>query len=334
MEGRVYSCRWSRAGRRFRIALSGEPAISVTAPTFDQAEEDFCILLGQRFGDGEPTLEYDRAPPRSNLHRRFSRPDLVSVSGVRRFVVSRPTELFQSTLCQTCGTAVGVRTDKQLRCDKIFGLSGGAVSAFYDLGGYIRIFSEEFVDLLTRRERAMLELRPVGRAGGRKRYLELAGRPIAQTVGVRRFPGLIRRKCPICGHRCFSYLYGTDLFKFVAAEDLPDPVPSVFVVQDENQWMHLCMTRERFSELRAFDAARGVSSYQFFVASRGDVIRDNDDEDYPEELMSPRCGRPIRVDSSERCAWIGCNGDVVEGRKICAEHLSVPTTSWRQSEQR
>ncbi|MDX2168119.1 MAG: hypothetical protein SF182_13680, partial [Deltaproteobacteria bacterium] len=90
---------------------------------------------------------------------------------------------------------------------------------------------------------------------------------------------------------------------------------------DENRWMHLCMTRGRFEELRASSAARGVSSSQFFVAPENEVIRDNDEEDYPEELMSPRCGRPVRVDPSERCAWIGCNGDVVVGRRICAEHL-------------
>ena len=140
--------------------------------------------------------------------------------------------------------------------------------------GRLQIFSESFLALLSDEERSALNVRPVQRAKpGMKRYLEILGPSIARTVGVRGLPGLLRRKCKTCGTCCLTYLIGSEMFTFLALGDLPSPLPSVFVIEDENHWLDLCMTRQRFSELRLWQRHGGCNRPKSHVAPDREVIR-------------------------------------------------------------
>jgi hypothetical protein len=297
MEGGVYRCRWARAGRGFRISLVADPGIAVDGATFEQAEAAFCERLGALYADGEPALEYEIPAPRSALQQRYTEPDLVRLLGAGSFRLLNDAELFSSRACSTCEVRRGVRRDTQIECERIPRsadvASAGVNSAFQ----HVTIFSEAFVSLLTEPERAMLVLRPVQRAGRSvKGYFEIVDYPIASLVGVPRFPGRLQKRCGACGVDSFDYLYGNEVYNFVALEDLPDPLPTVFVVAEPRGGLTFCMTRARYSELRDQPGTRGLIAAQMYVVPDGRFLRAGEDEDYPDELMSPRCGRPLSRD--------------------------------------
>lgn len=327
MEGGVYLCSWTATERGFTIVLNVRPSITATGETFEEAEERFCIALGEQFGDGEPNLEYDRPPPRAGLQQRYLGPDIIRVVTPRGFAVDNSTAVFRHDQCPACGLHISLRTDEPISCGPVpRGCAGASVIAFdatRTVGhGRLQIFSEAFLALLSDEERSGLRLRPVHLSGpGRQRYFEIRGVPVARTVGVRGFPGLLRRKCRTCGCCCFTYLVGTDMFSFLALGDLPSPLPTVFVVEDEHQWLHLCLPRQRFDALRALTGARGLQSAQIYVAPDREVIRDNDEEDYPDVLLSPRCGRPLAGESRVPCARSGCEELAMWERDICLYHV-------------
>ncbi|MFN7138562.1 MAG: hypothetical protein ACK4UN_04435 [Limisphaerales bacterium] len=137
----------------------------------------------------------------------------------------------------------------------------------------VEILSEEFLNLLSPAERRQLDLRPVVRKGKSRKFYELIGPAGPPFVAVAGLPASGWR-CSECNRATWGYwLKGFPIHGFVAATDLPQPIPGVFTIGTPPE-VHLCMTGSRWRELRGKPGTRGFVSRPLGVASDRELIRD------------------------------------------------------------
>ena len=128
--------------------------------------------------------------------------------------------------------------------------------------------------LLTSAERAGLQFQPVERPKrARKQYFELIGPSGPPLVAAAGLP-LGGWRCPDCGYQTFSVNYSPELtFRdFIARSDLPQPLPSVFTVGVQPN-VQLCVTEERWAELRGRRGTRRFVSSPLGVVSDDELVR-------------------------------------------------------------
>jgi hypothetical protein len=276
-EGNVYLCVWAKRGNRLTLALKDNPKIKVSAPELDEAEEKMWDLLCEKFGDGEAVLQYVTPPPvaATEFAARYGRPHLVSVSGNDSMGgLINEKEVHPKGYCRDCQDPL-VTTKVTPEYDYV-PASDGAVGNF---------FSEQFLSLLTPKEKKALQLVPViGPRRAKKTFFKVTGAAVADFVGVPGFEGLCLDRCRRCKRALtIMYLRNNKLYTFIALDDLPKPLPAVFVAgHDEN--ISVCMTRERFSQLLGKPGTRNITSSRVWVVPDKQFVRSIDENNSPKRL--------------------------------------------------
>lgn len=229
--------------------------------------------------------------PAGAFAERYLQPGLRLVSGDAIFeaesgpkllgrsanVLGSSSPLFRDGICPVCRFGRGPRTDVPIciAATPPCATGGWIRAAFGDL---LRVYSQEFLDLLSAAERAHLSLLPVELpAGDRRRFFELRGPAHLQPVGVRDLQA-DGQQCPECGRREVRVVDprlrepGSILRTFVCAGDLPAPLPTVLTVGSGND-VALCVAQDRWAELRADRRACGLLTEPLGVVAAADCER-------------------------------------------------------------
>jgi hypothetical protein len=291
VEHSVYICGWSQSSEGFSLWTTTEPRVRSEAPTYPLAEERLLEAIRERSGAMQAVLEYFPPLPKSAQESKYSHPEIYLICGDDRFETDAPrvaafeTEeqredrlawldtFFVRPVCRRCSAASSARSERPLRLtyaprqyDGAFGHVGsdGATNA--------EILSQEFLALLSSQERQGLVTRPVARRGKSRGFYELLGPAGPEFVAVAGLP--VRGwRCSGCGRLTWGYwLDGVSAHSFVAASDLPRPLPGIFTIGRPPE-VHLCATGERWRELVGKSGVRGFVSSPLGVVPDREVVR-------------------------------------------------------------
>lgn len=276
MEDDVYVCSWSRSREAYELWLKSNPKIRGCGATYGEAERALIDAIQDSGGAMRAVLEFDPPLPPADNVRDFLTTSIVTIWGDERFEQGGPPrngvcanaeerdayllwddQHYEGGWCRACRAPRGPRTDRPLELSYIrSGYGGGFVSI---AGGTSYVFSEKFLDLLTKRERASLELRQVIRPRrSRVACYELIGPPGPPLVGLKDVLPHSGWECDECGYRRFGYSRtGFDLHSFLAKEDLPNPMPGIFTVGLKPD-VQLAATSQRWAELVGQKGTRGM----------------------------------------------------------------------------
>ncbi len=291
----VVACCWKRGPAGWTLWVKGRPEVCGTGQTYEEAEERLITAIWHAAPDLDAVEaavpEYDPPIPAPASAEQYVKPELYLIRGDGLFEVYRPTRdreasepdreryfnsLFTNGLCSECRGARGARTGVPLRV--------GYVPRHVD-GGWVRspisttiyLFSDRFVDLLQPTERDRIGLRPIGMPQrARRRFFELVGPAVAKFV----HPTELEAdgcECSLCGWRTFHSSdprwaeEGLRVEVFLCLEDLPEPLPDLFVVGLGSQ-VQLCATRQRWDRIRAARGARGILGQRVGVVRRAESV--------------------------------------------------------------
>lgn len=258
-------CKWKKTEGGWKLWRKGRPSVCGEGGTYEEARE---ALIGAIQHSGvsvlqEGPLEFDPPLPPAAEAERFMKPELYLLGGGEGFggEVDPQAEYFEGGFCPTCGCGVGARTGRPIILSRVSKADG----AYTTIHGYQSrtLFSEDFLSLLTPEERERFDFRPVAyheRCNKRKcDYYELSADSPVPFVGIQGYEadGI---SCRTCGHREINYYKDkAPLSRFLCLSDLPDPPPSCFPV-GSHQRPHLCMTRQRWDEIRGHKFTKGIVS--------------------------------------------------------------------------
>ncbi len=325
-ETNVIPCKWKKTAHGYRLWVRGRPDVFGEAESFEDAEQALTDAIWEAAEDLDaviPTVpEYDPPLPASAIGEQFLKPELFLVSGDGVFDIearayarnewseSREARLqehfalldsmYTGGLCRSCKHGIGNRTDQSFpigSCDSAY--DGGSIRNCYGFfASFGHIYSDGFISLLRTEEKARLEFRPLSTScrRPRRKYFELLTAPEVAFVGVNGFD-TNGYECGDCGNR-FFYVDepalnqgGFSINHFVCRSDLPDPLPSCFVVGTE-QDAELCLTRERWDQIKGQRGMKGISGQRLGVISSEQCDR------HPRLWKTPS---PVRsVDSGSR----------------------------------
>jgi hypothetical protein len=290
MEHGVYVCGWLQNNDGFTLWVKSRPWIRAQGATYPEAEERFLEAILDAGGAIQAIPEYDPPIPLADAEAKYGTPELFLICGDNRFDYTRygwaayglpfhsETKMqfidlyYEVPLCRHCGGTPGPRSAIPLSIDAMTdpGFDGG----FASIGPMmIRIFSEDFLALLSPAERNHLELRPINyHKKTKKKYWELlgpAGPPFVAVAGLR--PDGCQ--CAICGFRSLGYVTeNRRIHDYVARTSLPKPLPEVFTVGGQPDDVQLCIRGERWRKLIGKKGTRGVVSHPLGVVDDGEVM--------------------------------------------------------------
>lgn len=269
-EGRVYLASWKRKKDTYVLWLLDYSLPEVSAPDFSLALENLQEMILMELGDGEAIVEFDRDEPDLLLPAQFCTPNLFSLSGNDSCEQNTlQHELYEKGYCKKCGAPIGKRTSVKAVFDYIPDYSDGAIC---NTTG--RIFSEEFLSLLTSDELNRLKFIEVINTYNRRVFYEFVEHPAANYIGVKDLGGLIGNQCDGCGQICFGYFIKNDHFNFIALSDLPVKYPDIFSA-GENVLPDLCVSAKRRREILASKYARNITSSKIGVVKNNNLIERN-----------------------------------------------------------
>jgi hypothetical protein len=289
MEHNVYLCSWSRSTRGFELWVRSHPHLRGQGSTYASAEERLIEAIRVDGGASQAVLEFHPRLPKSSLEQKYSYPELYVICGDTRFRADQRRRalfasfeecprhrawidpFFQSPCCHECRIPAGPRNERPLQLiDVAFGSDGGFVTL---ASTTLSVFSEEFLKLLSLRERRRLEFLPLEiTSPTRRRFYELVGPAGPPPVGVAGLP-ISGWRCGRCGHREFGYYaQGLGIHEFVARADLSNPLPGLFTV-GRPPAVELCATARRWEELVGRKGTRGFTARQLGVVDDSELIR-------------------------------------------------------------
>ena len=281
MAGNVFICKWERIDQQWHVWVKDNTKLSGQGETIDAAKLQLeqAIWSDAKNGDDViPTLmEFDPPLPASERTKKFFIPEIYKICADEQFwllsgnfpygkvdaaTMEYVNSLYEGGICKRCKQGIGKRTEVEFETELKIGDSDGLWLNHCQINARAWFFSDRFISLLTDEERERLKFREcqVKRVGKRK-YFELAGDSIANNVGVKGFDAG-GHECSFCGHRRFSI---TDLDldfsmqDFICRSDLSVPLPSCFAISINNETT-LCMTRERWDQIRGDKNAKGIIS--------------------------------------------------------------------------
>lgn len=285
-EGGVYLCDWKKRGKSFEIQVRGKPQLKVAAPSIVDAEFALMELIHDVVGDMQPCFEYDPPLPKEAVQKKFEGIGIVAVSGGNDSFdyVGKPDELFTGGVCHVCKKGIGARTQKVLQLSTTpKATDGGSVSI--RVAGpwpemHIEIFSEDFVKALTPEERGRFKWLPVEPAGkSKKSFFE----PISVPLTDRVLPSVVISpedrieadgfNCRNCGRvQLWGIPHGGGgiIFRFVAEDALPNPLPSCFQIGQMAD-LKFCFRKERWAELVGKPGTKRFLSGQVGIVKRNQV---------------------------------------------------------------
>ncbi|HVU88355.1 MAG TPA: hypothetical protein VHD36_13625 [Pirellulales bacterium] len=287
-EEAVYICSWSQTEEGFEVWIKSRPDVRASGPTSDAAIETFLEVIIKRGGAYHAVLEFVPPLPESDFDRRYSQPAIVALGSNDGYETDEPKRIpfeppeerevreswydgfFKAPCCRTCGTPQGPRNQRPLHLTYARNDAG----SLWFQGARLRVFSEDFLMMLSGEEHRHLTFQPVERnKRSRKRYFELLGPSGAPNVAIRGldFSGW---QCGSCGTRCFGYWSeAASMIHFVARADLPDPLPEVFTIGPLHD-LELCVTAERWSRMVGQRGTRGMVSLPIGVVPDEEVERE------------------------------------------------------------
>lgn len=288
MEENYYLCRWSRSAAGWRLGIKDRPKIKGRGESYEEAEASLIEAIMDADDVMFVSLEFDKPLPKSVFEQKYTTPELYRLCGDDRFDVEDPdpvpvikgrlldltSPFYDQELCGTCRQTKGKRTRIPFtlwhapKYDGGFGGFGGA-------GPIHKIFSQEFLDLLTTEELSSLDFLPTKRSTGRKKFFELMGPVGPPPVAVKDLE-ISGWECDQCGTKHFGYFLKESYINlFIAEADLPDPLPSVFTISKGVE-IDLVVTAARWKELSGKKGTRGILSHPLGVVKNAEVIRDPD----------------------------------------------------------
>jgi hypothetical protein len=281
MESNVFICKWKRVGERWHLWVKGKPKLSGEGATLEAAKRELEQMIWNNAGNVDdviPTLmEFDPPLPASERTREFFIPEIYKIYGDERFdllsyyfprgnvdtaTMEYVNSLYEGGVSKGCMHGIGKRTEVAFKTECEIGDSDGLWLSHCQIQASAYFFSDRFISLLTNEECERLKFcKCQVKREGKRKYYELAGNSIANNVGVKAFDA-VGHECTECGHRSF-YITELDLDfsmqHFICRSDLPNPVPSCFAITI-NHKVALCITRERWDQIRGSRNAKGIIS--------------------------------------------------------------------------
>jgi hypothetical protein len=279
--GHVFICKWKKTGLQWHIWVKGKPKLFGKGETLDAAQshlQDAIWDSAENVDDVTPTvMEFDPPLPTSERMKKFFTPQICTVYGDGRYdlltggfpygnadtaSIEYVNSLYEKGICKTCGYGIGKRTNVEFRAEFYDGSYDGLWLFHTQVQARAYFFSDRFISLLTSEELKRLEfLGCQTKRKGKRKYFELRGNSIANNVGIKGFDAE-GQECTECGQRHFyikEACLNDPMQDFICRSDLPNPLPSCFVVNINNK-PTLCMTQERFGQIRGDKNAKGIIS--------------------------------------------------------------------------
>lgn len=281
MEGRVFVCEWKKTGAKFTATVKRLPKITASASKFAQLDELLWERIMDHTGDGENTREYIPPPP---IHKALVslRPlRLVSVAGnTHSTPACDAAGLFTGGMCPRCKSLLGARNEQPLVLEY--------VAPGYDAGFVwqkpFNFFSEDFLKLLTKKERAQFDWRKVEiLRRNRKTFYEMLPRNYVPPVAVKglKFEPLRCGKCKsvLCLHH---FSNDTAIYQYLCETDLPSPRPPALAFGTPHNF-RLCLESARWMKLVGRPGTAGITTNRLGVIP--ETLRD------PKPKMKPYSNR-------------------------------------------
>jgi hypothetical protein len=281
MAKNVFICKWERVGQQWHVWVKGKPKLFGWGDTLEAAKLQLTQEIWRTAKNGDdviPTLmEFDPPLPASERTKKFFTPEIYRVCGDERFellsgnfpygkvdaaTMEYVNSLYEGGICKVCKQGIGKRTEVEFRTERKIGDFDGLFLFHCQIKASAWFFSDRFISLLTDKERQGLKFRECQTKYKVKRtFYELAGNSIANNVGVK---GLDTRghEYTCCGHRNFAiteHNLDFSMQHFICRADLPEPLPSCFAISIDDE-VTLCMTRERWDQIRGNKKAKGIIS--------------------------------------------------------------------------
>lgn len=288
MEDAVYLCGWEQTSSGFKLWTKSRPRVSSEGETYELAAERLIEAIQNAGGAMVPVFEFVPPLPETPLETKYGTPEIYTLSFAESFETELPgrtpfesreesvarlswfDDFFERPVCRTCGHATSPRSERNLPLTYVPSRYDGAFGHFG--GQFLYLVADEFLALLSDEERAHLVLRPVVRKRARKRFHEVLGPGGPPLVAAADVPPQGWR-CDACGYSTWACLRADfPIDRFVAAADLPDPLPSFFTIGSPPA-VRMCVTGARWRELVGRKGARGCLSQRLGVASDADLVR-------------------------------------------------------------
>ena len=276
-EGSLFIATWARTDAGYRVWVMNVRTLAADGATFGEADELLQDVIAHATGDGENLREYSplapfAEPTSSGAHA------LVWLLGVEpSTTLIEPETLFEGGLCPDCLKPRGPRNGTPLAVDRIEARAQASRVVMPKrspgVGPTLSVYAEEFLALLTSKERDRFEWRPVTLAKRDKRsFFELVpGAPVPE-VSIRSRPTYYGR-CGTCGWTWVVPDYAKDLpHWYVSAADVGVPLANVFAVGTVAR-PYLAASEARWAELTGRAGMRGIKGSVGAVVPEPDVER-------------------------------------------------------------
>lgn len=217
MENEIYRVVRRTTGRSVRLTLQDHPTLSVMAKSQSEAEEALLDEIAERFGDGEPVLDYvERAAPSRRATWWVFRSN-------EEVVTENLPELFTEGVCGRCGVGVGERKSRVAR--KVLGKIKGDVAFTFSGPVMTHVLSKSITEILIETGLSRADLAPVLDENGSE-FFEVTAKgakvewvPVKPRLGVK----VGAQKCPRCAFTAFGFVHvkDKDVRRFIAETDEP-----------------------------------------------------------------------------------------------------------------
>lgn len=292
-EGRVYVTSWARtATGGYRVWVKRNKKLFAEGATFAEADSALSGVICIATGDGESVHQY--VPPQPDIESagEIERAQLWLLGAEGRAEMASHEGLFAGGLCDHCLKPRGPRTDQPLALASI---DSGYQAARAHLpkktqgGASLKVYSEEFVSLLTPAERASFEWRPVAPNKRRKRqFFEAIERaepaPWVSVIGRDTYYA----RCPECSWTWVIPNYRANLpFYMMSEVSLPNPLPTLLAF-GRRPGIDLVANPDRWAEMAGRAGTKGIK------ASVVSVVAESAVERAPVYRQHPREGWKLR----------------------------------------
>jgi hypothetical protein len=266
-EGNVYPCQSRKTNDGYEVWVERRPRLRARGETLDEAIEELSSVVCGATGDGEAVFDLLPSASKSDEVAYVTLHYNASWDVPRDFSKTDYAALYARGLCKGCCRGIGPRTNKPLPVGRVE--TGDLLGPFPHLPKVL-VASDRFQNRLTKRERDLLEWRPIDMRGqSRKTYFEVAAKDPMQTVATRseEFYGW---HCPECGLRLFS-APGYDR-TFVATADLPKPIPALFAIDDPHL-LTIAIPAARWKAMRGKAGMKGIVTRRLVAVPNREVVR-------------------------------------------------------------
>ena len=262
----------------YTLYLSERSDICAEAKDFSEASELLAEKICTEYGDGEAVLNFNPQPPIESQLKIWTTPKILAF-GYNERVDSNIKEagMYADGFCPKCGFAKGMRSAKPLV------ISGRISSHITWVSGSrpaLLLFSEKLLNLFHQEELKALTIKPVQCVGKfHARFFEVSGGADIQLVSFRdaEHKPITNWKCSSCSRLSLApfhqRFFGTGINKFIHKGDLPNPLQSLFTVGLSKNDVTVCVTGERWQELKGEPEAKKIIVNTVGIVHERELVR-------------------------------------------------------------